>query len=446
LSVIFSPHNLEAERALLGTILTDNAAFYTAAEHVSKGDFFSEGNRICWATIEALLGEGRVIDLVTLTSELDRQGLLEKCGGVAKVSSLPDGVPVGAGAPVGEYCRLIQEKARLRSLLALSQKVTAGVGEGREADEVLDSAESHIAEIRGEQEKAERGAVPIREAVRESTQVLDRTAGKGVMLGVPTGFHRLDEITAGWIASDFVILAGRPSQGKTALALEFLLRAAKAGNPGAIFSLEMSRQALALRLACREATVDHHKLRGGFLTRDEWTRMTRALADIAGLPLWIDDRSVVSASDLRWRIRSLAKRAGVKLVVVDYLQLVRAKAENRTQEVTKISMELKAAAHDLAEISGGTLIGVSQLSRSAANDTPQLHHLRDSGQLEQDADVVIFISNATSAKSGQEEPTKKVINVAKQRNGPCSSFFLTFLPRWLGFEDYSPDTESVSVP
>jgi len=440
------PHDLEAERALLGTILTDNAVFYTAAEHVSKGDFYSEANRTCWTTIEALLGQNKQVDVVVLVSELQRQGLLEKCGGTAKISSLPDGVPVGAGAPVLEYCGLIREKADLRSLLALSQKVVAEVGEGREADEVLESAESQIAEIRGDQERGERGAVPVSHVVRECVPVLDRTAGKGVMLGAPTGFRRLDEIMAGWIPSDFVILAGRPSQGKTALALEFLLRTARAGNPGAMFGLEMSRQALVLRLACREAKVDHHRVRGGFLTREEWGRMSQALADVARLPLWIDDRATVSASDLRWRIRSLAKRAGVKVVVVDYLQLVRARGENRTQEVTRISMELKAAARDLGEISGGTLIAVSQLNRIAANEEPALHHLRESGQLEQDADVVIFISNAAPAENGQEEPTKKRINVAKQRNGPCSSFYLTFLPRWVGFEEYSPDTETVTIP
>jgi replicative DNA helicase len=440
------PHDREAERALLGTILTDNAAFYTAAEYVSKGDFFSEANRICWGAIEVLLGEGREVDLVALTSELERQGLLDKCGGPSRIAGLSDGVPLGAGAPVREYCRIIREKARLRSLLALSRKVGAEVSSGRKSDEVLASAESCLAEIRGEQEEGERGAVPVSQVVAGCMPVLDRTAGKGLTLGTRTGFPGLDNITAGWMPSDFVIVAGRPSEGKTALALEFLRRTAKAGIPGAIFSLEMNREALALRLVCREAKVDHHKFRAGFFNKDEWARLTGALADIAKLALWIDDRPAPSISDLRWRIRSLAKRTGVKLFVVDYLQLLQAKAENRTQDVTRISMELKAAARDLGEFSGGTLIAVSQLSRNAANERPKLHHLRESGQLEQDADVVIFISNAAPAENGQEEPSKKLIDIAKQRNGPCGSFSLMFLPRGVGFEECSPDTESVTVP
>jgi replicative DNA helicase len=261
------------------------------------------------------------------------------------------------------------------------------------------------------------------------------------MIGTPTGFADLDDLTAGWAPSDFVIIAARPSVGKTALALEFLRRGANAGNTAAIFSLEMSRASLVLRMVCREARVDHHKMRTGFISMEEQYRLVEALARISKLPIWIDDRPGLSASDIRWRIRSLAKREQLKLVFVDYLQLITAKAENRTQEVTKISMELKVAARDLGELTGGTLIAISQLNRIAANERPRLHHLRESGQLEQDADTVILMSDAEESENGQEDPNSKLIDVAKQRNGPCGSFKLLFLPKWVGFE-----SESVGKP
>lgn len=438
------PHNVEVECALLGAILTYNSHFYVAAERLSRNDFFSEANRLCWDTIEALIGKGIEADIVTVTAELERQGLLEKCGGAARVSALPDGVPVGRGTPIADYCRIIHEESAKRKILNLSQKVAAEVADGLDSVEIVESAESVIAEIRGEAEKASRGAVPISEVVTECLPLLDNASGNGIKLGIPSGFADLDALTGGFVPSDMVILAGRPSVGKTALALEFLLRAAKAGHPVAMFSLEMSRTSLVLRLLCREARVDHHKLRTGFLSREEWRQFSNALLTVQKLPIWVDDRADQSASGLRWRIRSLAQRAGVKLVVVDYLQLVRAKGENRVQEVSRVSMELKAAARDLGEISGGTLIAVSQLNRIAANERPQLHHLRESGQLEQDADVVMLISNREPAENGQEKPNTKIIDVAKQRNGPCGNFQLTFLPRWVGFEDYTP--EEVTVP
>jgi replicative DNA helicase len=439
------PYNPEVECALLGAILTNNSDFYVAAERLSRKDFSSEGNRLCWDTIEALIGKGVEADIVTVIAELERQGLLEKCGGAARVSALPDGVPVGPGAPIADYCRIIHEESAKRKILSLSQKVAAEVADGRDSVEIIESAESVIAEIRGEEEKASRGAVPISELITECLPILDHISGKGVRLGIPSGFVDLDALTGGFVPGEMVIIAARPSEGKTALALEFLLRAAKAGHPVAMFSLEMSRASLVLRLLCREARVDHHKLRTGFLSREEWRQLTNSLLTVQKLPIWVDDRADQSASGLRWRIRSLAQRAGVKLVAVDYLQLVRAKAENRVQEVSRISMELKAAARDLGEICGGTLIAVSQLNRIAANQRPRLHHLRESGQLEQDADVVLLISNAEPAENGQEKPNTKIIDVAKQRNGPCGDFQLTFLPRWVGFEDYSPERETAPL-
>ncbi|MBZ5513908.1 MAG: replicative DNA helicase [Acidobacteriia bacterium] len=438
------PCNVEVERALLGAILLDNTYLYVAAERLSRDDFFSEANRLCWDAMKALIEKRVQADTVTVIAELERQGFLEKCGGAVRVCALPDGVPIGPGTPIPDYCHIIHEGSAKRKILNLSQKVVAEVADGVGSTEIIEAAESVMAEIRGEEEKASRGAMPISELVTECLPILDHMSGKGVRLGIPSGFADLDALTGGFVPSDMVILAGRPSEGKTALALEFLLRAAKAGHPVAMFSLEMSRTSLVLRLLCREARIDHHKLRTGFLSREEWGQLSNSLSTVRKLPIWVDDRADASASGLRWRIRSLAHRAAVKLVVVDYLQLVRAKAENRTQEVTKISLELKAAARDLGEICGGTLIAVSQLNRIAANERPRLHHLRESGQLEQDADVVLLISNAEPAENGQEKPNTKIIDVTKQRNGPCGDFPLTFLPRWVGFEDYIP--EEVTLP
>ncbi|MGD1156157.1 MAG: replicative DNA helicase [Terriglobia bacterium] len=440
------PQNLEAERAVLGSILLDNTCFYQARERVSPSDFSSQAHRVCFETIANMLARNIPADFVSLTHELERHGLLEKARGHAYISSLTDSVPIGTTSGILEYCRIVKEQAILRSLLILSSKVQAEVGDRRDTDEILESAESYLSEIRGSREKALKGPFRISEVASECIPILEKTSGRGVMIGIPTGFAALDGLTAGWAPSDFVIIAARPSVGKTALGLEFVLRAAKAGNSAAIFSLEMSRASLVLRIVCREARVDHHKMRTGFLSTEEQNRLVEALARISKLPIWIDDRPGLSASDIRWRIRSLAKRDQLKLAVVDYLQLITAKAENRTQEVTKISMELKSAARDLGELTGGTLIAISQLNRIAANERPRLHHLRESGQLEQDADTVILISDAEESENGQEDPSSKLIDVAKQRNGPCGSFKLLFLPKWVGFESESVEKSQSHEP
>jgi len=438
-------HCLEAEQALLGCILLDNAVLYQILERISPQDFFSTAHQIIFAKICEIVRNSRAIDPVLLPAELSKEGLLEKVGGVAYLAKLTDGVPIGSPPAVSEYCRIVKEKAQLRSIFRLGQTLGSQTTLQQDVEGTLVFAESSMAAIRENLETNTRGAMPLSEVAKESLPILERTVGSGIMIGTSTGFPRLDELTAGWIPGELVILAARPSRGKTALGLEFALRAAKEGRAVVLFSLEMSRAAILMRMVCREAKVESQRLRRGFLNRQEWERLTQAMGQLSALPIWIDDRAGVSAPELRHRMRSLARRIQPKLVVVDYLQLLKARGQNRTEEVTRISIELKAAARDLGEACGATLLAVAQLNRVAANERPKLHHLRESGQLEQDADAVLLLSDAEGGTNGQIRPSLKVLEVSKQRNGPCGSIRLLFLPVVAGFEEASTEEEPNGV-
>ncbi len=428
------PHNDEAERSLLGGILIAPARIGEVAERVSPDDFFHRLYKKIFETMLRLDDERRPIDAVAIADELADNQELKDAGGIAFLSALADGVY--ARAPLGEYCGLVKRVAQRRRLQSLVHSIGDQIADRAVGTEhLLERAESEFSALREDYVGVNQPAVHVSQVGRELEPVLDRIgAGKGVMLGTPTGFSDLDHKTCGWIPGEFVVLASRPSGGKTALGLGFTLHQARQGNAVALFSLEMSRASIVLRLACREARVSYHQICVGWLSREDTSRLFAALERVTELPIWIDDRPTMLAHELRWRLRSLARRHVVKLAVVDYLQLLRAKAENRTQEITKISIELKAAARELGEISGGTLLAVSQLSRLAANDRPQLHHLRESGQIEQDADTVLFISDEKPTALGQPNPTTKLLEVAKQRNGPTGVVRLTFLPAVMGFE------------
>jgi replicative DNA helicase len=305
-----------------------------------------------------------------------------------------------------------QRRKLQRLLNSASQRVQSyDVG----TDELLEGLESSLSTLR---DGATRGAVHIGEAARELGPTLERAgSGKGVMFGAPTGFPDLDRLISGWIPGDDVVIGGRPSGGKTSLGLEFGLRQARKGNAVALFSLEMDRGSIMLRLACRDAGVSFSKTRSGWLSGAELSALCSAVARVALLPVWIDDGAATSVYELRWRLRSLAQRHSIKLAIVDYLQLLRAKAENRTQEITKISIELKAAAKELGQTSNGTLLILSQLSRLAADARPQLHHLRESGQIEQDADSVFFLFDPESAERGEPSPGRKTRPCLLPSNG-----------------------------
>lgn len=430
------PHSLDAERAVLGSVLLDNGALNVLLELVGKDDFFSESHRLILEKMLALSEKNRTIDLVTLSEELSKEGLLERVGGAAYLSALTDGVPIGSTAAVKEYCLITKEKSDARKLITITQNLTARVLEGLEsAGELAESARGQLDAIGDEPEAVMHSLHDALLEVAPKVEAVER--GGGELYGVPTGFPKLDALMGGWMPGQMVILAGRPSAGKTALALEFVRQRATREMASVIWSLETGRSMLAMRLVCRESGISFSRVRGGWLTKNEWRRLFEAMRTTANWSVWICDQPVVWAHDFRRRMRQYAKQHKPKLVIVDYLQLLRAKAENRVQEITRVSQEVKAAARELGEICSGTLLALCQLSRAAANEAPKLYHLRESGQLEQDADIVMFLYETADerAELGQARPWVKILDVAKQKDGPTGIVRLKFTPEVMSFNE-----------
>ena len=452
------PHCLEIERAILGSILIDSEVVSKVMESIRGGDFYSPNHQRIFKAMLEMERAGEKIDVLTLTNKLSAAGELQKVGGVTYLASLSEGVPFATDNNLQEYMRIIQEKSTLRHMVSLGESITSQAIQGNSPDEIAEAIDTSLSVIHNQKTDID-PMVPIRQVVAQAQPVLERVlTNDGVMIGTATGFSDLDRLTAGWSAGDLVVLAARPSGGKSALCLEFLRRQARQGRSVALFSLEMSATSILLRLACREAGISSHRLRSGYLSGEERSRLNRALSEVTEWPVWISDRPSMTAHEVRWRIRSLAQREKISLVLVDYLQLLRSQGENRTQQVTAISLELKAAAGELGKITGGTLIAVSQLNRVGAQERPQLHHLRESGQLEQDADTVLFIRDGEKAELGQSTPWSKCLEVAKQRNGPTGVVDLLFLPEVIGFEpkakgweekldeELKPETQEARVP
>jgi replicative DNA helicase len=442
------PQNLEAERALLGSVLLDNSALNVALESLSKEDFFSDSHRIMFEKMVAISERNRTIDLVTLAEELSRDGVLEKTGGAAYLSALTDGVPLGTSANIAEYARIIKEKSIVRKLINASHNVIARCLESSEEPEALiDLAQSQVFEIA--EQKVPSGFMGVKDIVKSSFGTIDVLFDRGKSVtGVETGFLDLDRMTSGLQPGELIILAARPSLGKTALALNIASHAATNGTPVGIFSLEMSKESLLIRLLCAEARIDSHKLRTGFSGKEDWNKMTKALGRLAEAPLYIDDAPALSIMQIRARARRMKLERGLGLIIVDYLQLISGagRFENRTQEVSYISRSLKSIAKELHV----PVLALSQLSRAPEErpgHRPQLSDLRESGSIEQDADVVLFIFRPDYYKRTAEEgeagepPGKCEIIIGKQRNGPTGNIPLVFIKRYARFENASADDE-----
>jgi len=437
------PHNLEAERVLLGSVLLDNGAINVALELINKDDFFAEGHRITFEKMVAISEKNRTIDLVTLSEELSKEGLLERVGGVAYLAALTDGVPVGSAASVSEYTRIVKEKSVIRRLMNASYNVISRCMEGSEDPEALiDLAQSQIFEIA--EQKVPSGFLGIRDIVKSSFGTIDVLFDRGQRVtGVETGFEELDNMTSGLQAGELIIVAARPSLGKTALALNIAAHAAFQGKVVGVFSLEMSKESLLIRLLCSEARIDSHKLRTGFSSRDDWNLMTKALGRLAEAPLFIDDAPALSIMQIRARARRMKAEKGLDMLVVDYLQLItgHGRFENRTQEVSFISRGLKSIAKELHV----PVVALSQLSRAPEErpgHRPQLSDLRESGSIEQDADVVLFIFREdvykrTGDEDGGEPAGRTELIVGKQRNGPTGNVPVVFIKRYARFENLS---------
>ena len=441
------PQNLEAERSILGAILLDNHALNAAIENLKPEDFFLEQHRRVFNQMIALGESQQAIDLVTLTESLHRVGELESSGGAPYLAALADGMPRVSN--VEHYARIVREKALLRNLIHATHNIQQRALEGEDgADTILDNAESSIFAIAEDRIKA--GLIPVKDIVRDNFERLEKIFREGKSItGVSTGYTELDKLLSGLQPSELLILAARPSQGKTALALNFAENISiRAGMPVAFFSLEMSKESLLQRLVASVAQIDAHKFRSGHLSREDWRRMTEALGTISSAPLWIDDAGSTSVLEIGAKARRLKRDKGLAMVVVDYLQLItgRGRFNNRQEEVSSISRGLKGLAKELQL----PVLVLSQLTRAPEREErgPQLSDLRESGAIEQDADVVMFIYRPHWAKmdASPEERDQAEIQVAKQRNGPTDKVRFVFRSRLTRFEEAAPDAFSQFAP
>ena len=442
------PQNLDAERSILGAILLDNQALNAAIENLRPEDFFFDPHRRVFQQMVALGETQQAIDLVTLNDALGRRGELESSGGTPYLASLVDGVPRSAN--IEHYVRIVKEKALLRNLIHATHAIQERAFEGEEgADGILDGAESSIFALA--EDRIRVGLVSMKEIVHANFERLEKIFREGKSItGASTGYGELDKLTSGLQPSELIILAARPSQGKTALALNFAENiAVRAGLPVAIFSLEMSKESLLQRLVASVAQIDAHKFRTGHLGREDWRRMTEALGQIASAPLWIDDASSLTVVEIGAKARRLKReKGGLALLIVDYLQLISARGRfsNRNEEVSSITRGLKGLAKELQI----PVLVLSQLTRAPERDErrPQLADLRESGAIEQDADVVMFIyrPNFFKVDALPEERDQADLLVAKQRNGPTDRVRLIFKSRQTRFEEAAPDAFSQFIP
>ncbi|MDP9178240.1 MAG: replicative DNA helicase [Gemmatimonadota bacterium] len=439
------PYSEDAEQAVLSAMLMDKDAILRANEHVDDSMFYREGNRRIFRAMVTLSDRGDVIDPLTLTEELSRTGELEASGGRDYISFLVDAVPTAAN--VEYHARIVREKALRRRLIEVSTAIVSEAFESAApAGELLDAAEHRIFEVN--QSRGAEGFTRIKELLwptMERIELLQR--GGESITGVPSGFKDLDDITAGFQSSDLVIVAGRPSMGKTAFILNIAQNAALDNEvPIAFFSLEMSKEQLVQRLLTSEGRVDAQRLRKGKLHDDEFVRLGRAAGMLSHAPIWIDDTPAMTLLEMRSKARRLKIDNNIGMIVVDYLQLMQGptNTESRQQEISYISRSLKALARELRV----PVVALSQLSRApeqrtGENKRPQLSDLRESGAIEQDADLVMFIYrqevyDGPIDKDGNSLEGRAEIIVGKQRNGPTGLVNLFFNKTFTRFENYSP--------
>ena len=435
------PQNIEAEESLISAILVDNNTLLDVIEILAPEDFYRTAHQKIFAAITDLFNKAEPIDLVTLANKLKEKGHLEEIGSASYLARLVDTVPLAVNAQ--HYAKIVHDKAALRRLIEKANAIVKRCFEERgNADDVIDFAESAIFEI--SEKKSQQAFYPLSKIILGNIETLEENQGnRSLVTGVPTGFSRLDNLTSGFQNSDLIILAARPSMGKTALALNIARNAAVDANiPVAVFSLEMSKEQLSLRMLCSEARIDSSRLRGGFFSMEDWHRLTDAAGILSESPIYIDDSASLSAMDIRAKARRLKMEKNIGLVVIDYLQLMqgRAGAERRDIEISEISRSLKALAKELDL----PVLALSQLNRmlEQRNDKrPRLSDLRESGALEQDADVVAFIYRDEVYNKEEDNPNKGVAEIllSKQRNGPTGDIYLTFLNSYTRFEDLASE-------
>ncbi len=433
------PQNIEAEQAVLGTVLIQDRSLLKIVEILSPEDFYRDAHKIIFDAMVTLFEKREPHDLITVTNLLNDQNRLERIGGAAYLASLTDIIPF-TGTLV-HHARIIRKKSILRRLIQTSSEVAARCYDAQDDIETLvDEAEKTIFEIAqaGKSQGFQSMAKIVPRTFDRITRLADR---KEHITGVATGYEELDRMTAGLQPSDLIILAGRPSMGKTALAMNMVQHAAVIDKvPTAVFSLEMSMEQLATRLLCGLGRIDSQRIRTGRLLDSDWPKLTRATGMLTDAPIYIDDTAGISVLEMRAKARRLKSEHDLGLVVVDYLQLMQGKAgiENRAQEISDISRSLKAMAKELDV----PVVALSQLNRSLESRTdkrPQLSDLRESGAIEQDADVIMFIYRDEVYNKADDNPNRGIaeVIVGKQRNGPIGMVKLTFLAEFTTFESYS---------
>lgn len=429
------PQNLEAETAVLGSMLIDEQAVMHGVEQLTANSFYKDSHQKIFQTVADLFQESKPIDLVTLTDALEKKSQLEEVGGASYLAQLTSAVPTAAN--VLYYVRIVKEKYILRTLITTSTQIVRECYEATEEPEsLLDRAERAIFDIASK--KFSGGVVPIKNIVRKQIETIDRLyQRKEHVTGIATGFHEFDTQTAGLQPSDLIIVAARPSMGKSAFMTCIAEHCGMVSKvPVAIFSLEMSKEQLIQRMLCSRARVDAHKVRTGFLAQSDWPALTAAAAKLSEAPIYIDDTPGLSVLELKAKARRLKSQFDIKILMVDYLQLMQSSTpqESRQQEISEISRSLKALARELQV----PLIAVSQLSRAVESRTdhkPQLSDLRESGAIEQDADVVVLLVREEYYNPTEENRGKADIIIAKQRNGPVGTVQMAFVREYTRFEN-----------
>jgi len=435
------PQNIEAEMATLGAMLIDEKTIPEILEIIDESFFYKNEHKIIFNCMISLFDVRKKIDILTVSEDLNKRKMLEKSGGTAYLATLSDFVPASANA--SHYARIVKEKGILRSLINTANLISSLVYKGEEeVSSMLDKAEKLIFEI--SDKRVEGGYVHIKDIIKDGIELIESLYHKkSHVTGVPTGFKDFDLKTAGLQKGDLIVAAGRPSMGKSAFGISIAgYVAVEEKIPVAIFSLEMSKEQLMQRFLCSEAKVEVNRVRTGFLAPSEWPILTSAAGKLSEAPIYIDDTPMLNIFEIRAKARRLKAHHDVQLILVDYLQLLRGvrKGDSRQQEISEISQGLKALAKEL----NIPVIAISQLSRaveSREGHRPKLSDLRESGAIEQDADVVILLFREEYYNPTEENMGKAEIIIAKQRNGPVGSLQLTFLKEFTKFCDLSRDRE-----